>query len=296
MFEDMLGGILGGAGDAATASGGLMGGLGGGGLGGAAGGLGVGDFIGMLAPMLSGDFNPMSMLGIMSKLGGNSTLPPNMPSPGGMGGNDAGQPGQMPGVAPQQNQPLPTPQFGAPQPSQFGTPPLNSPQAYKAGFADTLRRKIFAIAPNADPAIVKAMMDNSSELIGAGINTPDRVNHFLSQTAQETGGYKYSQELPSSYASSQSQYKGRGLIQLTGKDNYRSVGNALGVDLIHNPQLAADPNMAVKIAAEYWKQRNLNTIADTGGVRGVTRAINGGYNGLNDRANYYNKLASLRGF
>ena len=90
-------------------------------------------------------------------------------------------------------------------------------------------------------------------------------------------------------------YRGRGAVQLTGKDNYTAAGKALGLDLANNPDLAKDPEVAAKVATWYWKQRNLGLMAQDGNVEGVTRKINGGTNGLADRqAKYRSYLAQAR--
>jgi len=77
-------------------------------------------------------------------------------------------------------------------------------------------------------------------------------------------------------------YRGRGFIQLTGKDNYAAASKALGIDLVNNPDMAADPAVAAKIAAWYWGKRVAGRGMD-GSVDSATRAINGGKNGLQDR-------------
>ncbi len=75
-------------------------------------------------------------------------------------------------------------------------------------------------------------------------------------------------------------YRGRGLIQLTGRANYRARGTSLGIDLSANPSQAADPDKAVLIALSYWKSRGCNEAADDDDVEKVTRLINGGVTGL----------------
>lgn len=82
-------------------------------------------------------------------------------------------------------------------------------------------------------------------------------------------------------------YRGRGAIQLTGKDNYARAGKALGLDLVNNPDLAKDPAVAAKIATWYWKDRNLGEAARAGDVTATTKKINGGTNGLEDREAKY---------
>ena len=76
-------------------------------------------------------------------------------------------------------------------------------------------------------------------------------------------------------------YHGRGYIQLTGKDNYRAAGEALDLDLVKHPELAADPKNAAKIATWYWENRVPESARED--VKAATKAINGKYNGLEDR-------------
>jgi predicted chitinase len=78
-------------------------------------------------------------------------------------------------------------------------------------------------------------------------------------------------------------YRGRGVIQLTGKSNYALYGKKIGVDLVNNPDAASDPMTAAKIAIAYWKDRVSPQAAQSGNVTAVTKSINGGLNGLGDR-------------
>jgi len=78
-------------------------------------------------------------------------------------------------------------------------------------------------------------------------------------------------------------YRGRGLIQLTGRDNYRDAGVALGLEFVGDPGQAAQPEIAVRVALWFWRSRNCSESADLDDVEGVTRRINGGVNGLADR-------------
>lgn len=78
-------------------------------------------------------------------------------------------------------------------------------------------------------------------------------------------------------------YRGRGLIQLTFKDNYRAAGPALAVDLIHNPDILLNPEYAAMAAGWFWQAHGCNAMADAGEIRGITKAVNGGYNGLPER-------------
>lgn len=83
-------------------------------------------------------------------------------------------------------------------------------------------------------------------------------------------------------------YKGRGPIQITGRYNYTKAQESLGIPLVDQPQLAADPfGAAFDISAWWWWANGLNPISDTGDVTAATRRINGGTNGLSDRQTRY---------
>src|SRR5690606_28454782 len=102
------------------------------------------------------------------------------------------------------------------------------------------------------------------------INTKLRIAHFMGQVAHECAGFRTTEEFASGAAyegradlgNNQTgdgvRYKGRGLIQLTGRANYRRIGGLLGLPLEAEPQLAAEPATSLKIACEYWKIRNIN--------------------------------------
>ena len=85
-------------------------------------------------------------------------------------------------------------------------------------------------------------------------------------------------------------YHGRGLIQLTGKDNYTAFSNASGVDAVNRPELVELPDAASLSAGWFWDTRHLNNYADAQDVLGMTKRVNGGTNGLDDRKSRYDKL------
>lgn len=85
-------------------------------------------------------------------------------------------------------------------------------------------------------------------------------------------------------------FKGRGLIQLTGKDNYEKCGKDIGADLITNPTFLATPMGASISAGWFWNSRNLNIDADRDDVLTITKKINGGTKGLDERKKYHNAL------
>lgn len=144
------------------------------------------------------------------------------------------------------------------------------------------------------------------------INTRLRIAHFLGQTCHESAGFRTTEEFASgegyegrgdlgnNQPGDGVRYKGRGLLQLTGRANYREFGQKLGVDLEGNPELAAEPVLSLKIACEFWKKKNLNQFCDADDIVEVTRRINGGQNGLDDRRNYTAKaktaIARIEGF
>ena len=82
-------------------------------------------------------------------------------------------------------------------------------------------------------------------------------------------------------------YRGRGLIQITGKSNYHACGEALGLDLIAHPELLEKPQHACMSAAWFWASRGLNTLADAGKFDAITQRINGGQTGAADRKALY---------
>jgi putative chitinase len=89
-------------------------------------------------------------------------------------------------------------------------------------------------------------------------------------------------------------YRGRGLKQLTGKDNHRACSAGLGVDLVANPDLLLEPIYAARSAAWFWATNNCNKFADAGDIEGLTKKINGGLIGIEDRKKRYN--ACIRSF
>lgn len=162
-------------------------------------------------------------------------------------------------------------------------------------------KKIF---PDAKPEIINTL-DRNDILSQYGINTPERKRQFIAQMGWESDGfsttverasgkdYEGRKDLGNIQQGDGERFKGRGIIQLTGRSNYQTYGKKLGLDLERNPDLAADPEVALKIAGQYWKDKGLNELADKGDLRGITRRINGGYNGLSGRQSFYNRLGGI---
>lgn len=138
-------------------------------------------------------------------------------------------------------------------------------------------------------------------LVEYEITTPLRIAHFMGQVTHECAGFRTTEEFASGAAYEGREdlgntepgdgvrYKGRGLIQLTGRFNYRQMGKKLGLDLENNPRIAAGPLISLKIACEYWKSRKINAKCDKNDLIAVTKLVNGGTNGLEDRTKYFRK-------
>lgn len=143
------------------------------------------------------------------------------------------------------------------------------------------------------------------------INTKKRIAHFMAQVTHECAGFRTTEEFASGaayegredlgniHAGDGKRYKGRGLIQLTGRANYRKIGKILDLPLEDNPVLAAEPATSLKIACEYWHTRKINAAADRDDLIKATKLVNGGLNGLDDRRKYLQKaktaLANIEG-
>jgi putative chitinase len=90
-------------------------------------------------------------------------------------------------------------------------------------------------------------------------------------------------------------YRGRGIFQLTGKENYKNCSDGIGVDLITHPELLQEPRCACLSAGWYWNKRNLNQYADTMDIETISKKINGGTIGLDDRKAKINKVLDILG-
>ena len=164
-------------------------------------------------------------------------------------------------------------------------------------------QQLLQILPNASqvagvfaPVLNTAM--NRYQIVGA-----KRIAAFLAQIGHESGQLKYMKEiwgptkaqakyegradLGNTVKGDGSKYRGRGLIQITGRTNYMACGEALGLDLINHPELLEKPQHACMSAAWFWASRGLNTLADASGFSKITSRINGGQNGAADREALY---------
>jgi putative chitinase len=103
----------------------------------------------------------------------------------------------------------------------------------------------------------------------------------------------YSGRMGNSEDGDGAKYIGRGLIQLTGKDNYKAFGEAIGEDLVSNPQLVEEPRYAALSAGWFFNKRNLNALADVMDIETMSKRINGGSIGMADRIAKINKVLDL---
>lgn len=145
------------------------------------------------------------------------------------------------------------------------------------------------------PAPIALALENAC--IEFGIDTTLRKAHFLAQVAHESREGLYMEEIASGAAyegrhdlgniepGDGRRFKGRGLIQLTGRANYQAYSQARYGDdrAVRDPEMVARLPDAALAAGWYWKSRNLNARADRDDLEAVTRGVNGGLNGLGDR-------------
>lgn len=133
------------------------------------------------------------------------------------------------------------------------------------------------------------------------INTPARIRAFLAQVGHESGRLVYVRELwnpaqcpwqahyegradlGNTQPGDGSLFRGRGLIQITGRANYHACGLALGLPLETSPVLLEQSDNAALSAGWFWKTHGCNELADAGDFEAITRKINGGLNGQSDR-------------
>ena len=168
------------------------------------------------------------------------------------------------------------------------------------------QEQLSAIAPYSRQSRLIQLLPYLNETMQKyGITTALRKAHFLAQTAHESDGFNTNEEyasgadyegrrdLGNTKSGDGVRFKGRGLIQVTGRSNYAECGNDLGVDLINNPQRLADFDLACLSAGWYWDTRNLNSYADDDDILTITRIINGGLNGLDDRQDYLDRAKQV---
>ncbi|WP_122433827.1 glycoside hydrolase family 19 protein [Pseudomonas viridiflava] len=174
-------------------------------------------------------------------------------------------------------------------------------------------QQLLKILPNAGAKVGVFVPVLNTAMGKYQIITRERIAAFLAQIGHESGELRYVRELGgteylSKYDTAKlaerlgntpeadgdgQLYRGRGLIQITGRANYAECGEALGLDLIHHPELLEQPEHAAMSAAWYRGSRGLNSMADKGELLLITKRINGGTNGLADRQALYERALKV---
>ncbi len=167
------------------------------------------------------------------------------------------------------------------------------------------------IMPHADERADRYLRPLNDAAAEYDIDTPARLAMWLAQLAHESAELRLTTEIADGSAyegrldlgntqrGDGRRFRGRGLIQLTGRNNYAACSLALSGSadlLLEHPQLLADdPLLACRSAGWYWRSRRLNRFADTGDITGCTKVINGGRNGLADRIRYWDRARAVLG-
>ena len=160
------------------------------------------------------------------------------------------------------------------------------------------RDEVLYIMPRADKRVDRFLPYLNQYADKYQVDTTMRMAHFLAQIAHESGELLYKRELASgmkyegrkdlgnTIKGDGPRFKGRGLIQITGRYNYGLISKDLGEDFINHPELLEQDEWAVASAFWYWNRNRLNTFADNDDIVTITKRINGGTNHLKERKAY----------
>ena len=170
-------------------------------------------------------------------------------------------------------------------------------------------QQLLQILPNAGQVAGVFTPLLNTAMVRYQIVGPKRIAAFIAQIGHESGQLRYVKEiwgptkaqvryegradLGNSQPGDGSKFRGRGLIQITGRANYMACGEGLGLDLIKQPELLEKPQHACMSAAWFCATNGLNTLADVGDITKISRRINGGSNGLQDRLVYFKKACEV---
>lgn len=169
-------------------------------------------------------------------------------------------------------------------------------QGMANGFSAARLQGIYIHAPAS--TIVRFFAPLVAAMTAADMTTPLRRSHFLAQVGHESGELRYTAEIASGEAyegrrdlgntqpGDGCRFKGRGLIQLTGRANYIAFGKSMCTDFIVGDamqRIATEPALAIQAAVWFWQTHALNQLADKDDIVAITRKVNGGTNGLDDR-------------
>lgn len=177
------------------------------------------------------------------------------------------------------------------------------------------KEQLLAIMPNAKKRVDLFLDALNATMVEFEINTPLRQAAFLAQIGHESGQLLYVKELASGQAYEGRKdlgntrpgygvkYKGRGLIQITGYNNYLAIMMALDIECVEKPELLEEPINACRVSGWFWKENKLNKWADVGDFDGVSDVINrgrktekvGDSNGWADRLELYGRACKTLG-
>jgi putative chitinase len=159
--------------------------------------------------------------------------------------------------------------------------------------------QLATIFPDAQERIALFVSPLNAAMQEFGITTPSRQAAFLAQVGHESGEMHYTQEiadggeyegredLGNTQPGDGKRFKGRGLLQITGRKNYSDCGDALGVNFLSFPELLTETVNACRSAGWFWRTHGLNEQADSDRFGTITHRINGGYNGLDSRIRFW---------
>lgn len=164
---------------------------------------------------------------------------------------------------------------------------------------------ILHIMPNAVKRVGAFVAPLNAAMLEFEIDNVLREAAFLAQIAHESSELRYLEEIASGAAYEGREdlgndepgdgvrFKGRGVLQITGRSNYAACGHALDLDLLEHPERLVEPNNACRAAGWFWHEHGLNELADRGDFLAITKRINGGIKGWAQRLNYYRKAQDV---
>lgn len=125
--------------------------------------------------------------------------------------------------------------------------------------------------------------------------TEKKVAEMLARKPQQIANFVYANQNGNGGVNSGDgwKFRGKGFIQITGRENYTELSKDTGIDFINNPDLLLEEPNAILSALWFWNKNNLNKYADKDDIKGLTKAINGGYNGLQHRTELLKKYKKL---
>jgi putative chitinase len=168
--------------------------------------------------------------------------------------------------------------------------------------------QLLVIMPNAGTRVEAFCQPLADAMAEFEITTSRRVCAFIANVAEESGELRFLEELADGLAyegradlgntqpGDGPRYKGRGLLQATGRAQYTTIGKALGLDLVNNPDLLKSPIEAARSAAWIWSiEKKLNPLADLDAFGTICHRVNGGFNGLDARLKYWLRGRKIEG-